>query len=366
MPLNEWDDNSIPLPESQDLMRYELARKGSMPLQSNGSDVPMLPSEAAGRYVPVPIEKPQPYSTATNIYQAAADRLGLTAVPQALMAAMTSFPSEVAKGIGQPEASAALQYQPTSRSANELLKAYDEFHPLGSHMGAGPLPETWQLPASLTANDLRVVAKQNLERAREFKNIPTDFANAQSGIRRESNLGGNTYGANIQSAAEGVGDVLASRQAAGKSAIPGIPDIIPETNMYAVRPVGHGQYVEPTDLPSGTSALGKVNGNLVNEMAYSLKPETDAESKFQDYYTHFLRTTPELEQAWQDFAANKIFEMYPDAPDASAARSAFNMAFPGEAGSAERLKMMDEFRNSPEAIEAVQKRADYQIGRAHV
>ena len=359
MPLNEWDDNSIPLPESQDLMRYELARKGSMPLQSNGSDVPLLPSEAAGQYVPVPIEKPQPYSTATNIYQAAADRLGLTAVPQALMAAMSSFPSEVAKGIGQPEASAVLQYQPTSRSANQMLQAYDQFHPLGSNMGVGPLPETWQLPASLTANDLRVVAKQNLERIREAARIKEDFQNAQSGIRRESNLGGNTYGANIQSAAEGVGDVLASRQAAGKSAIPGIPDIIPETNMYAVRPVGQGQYIEPTDLPNGTSALGKVYGNLANEMAYGLKFEPDAESRFQDYYNHFLMTTPELEQAWQDFASNKISEMYPDAPDAPAARSAFNMAFPGEVGSAERLKRIEEFRSSPEAIEAVQKRADY-------
>ncbi len=364
MPLNEWDDNSIPLPESQDLMRYELARKGSMPLQSNGSDVPMLPSEAAGQYVPVPIEKPQPYSTATNIYQAAADRLGLTAVPQALMAAMTSFPSEVAKGIGQPEASAALQYQPTSRSANELLKAYDEFHPLGSHMGAGPLPETWQLPASLTANDLRVVAKQNLERAREFKNIRTDFANAQSGIRRESNLGGNTYGANLQAVAEDIGDV-AARQAARRSetgARPGsvqvFSDLVPETNMYAVRPVGHGQYIEPNDLPNGVSAVGKVPGNVVNQLEDNLKRGEDPESIFQNYYVDFIGATPHVDQAWQTFSDKKLQEMYPDAPTVSEARKAFEFANPEDLGHHARLKMLDEFSETPEAKAALNKRSE--------
>ena len=81
-------------------------------------------------------------------------------------------------------------------------------------MGFGPLPETWVAGlGSASADDLRVLAKQNIERAREIRNIPTDYANAQSGVLRQSNLGGTTYGAALQAAVDDLAAMQARNQA---------------------------------------------------------------------------------------------------------------------------------------------------------
>ena len=77
-----YDDPNIPTPMSIpdiDVMKYELAKAGSMPLRPGGSDVPYVASEVPTIRIPkTPPEPKQPYSTATNVPQAIADRLGLS------------------------------------------------------------------------------------------------------------------------------------------------------------------------------------------------------------------------------------------------------------------------------------------------
>ena len=76
MPYDELG-NYIPESVALDEMRYELAKRGSMPVRPGGSDVPYVMSEVPEHYVAK--EKRPPASSATNFAQAVADKLGVTA-----------------------------------------------------------------------------------------------------------------------------------------------------------------------------------------------------------------------------------------------------------------------------------------------
>ena len=341
---NEWDTNS-PLP-SQDEMKLALAKKN-------------------------------PFSSFNALGKAAIQNMPGAAFAQGV-APIVNFPAQIAGstiyGLGNQvvnpstadfnkdttEAMRALQYEPPTQAGKQFQEA------IGTALEASKVPPYigHMPPMRFNANDARVLTKQNIERAREVAAIPEDFRNAQSGINRESNLGGNTYGANLQAAASDLGDV-AARQAARRSetgARPGsvqvFSDLVPETNMYAVRPTGYGQYVEPTDLSSGVSAVGKVPGNVVNQLEDNLKRGEDPESRFMNHYSDFIGSVPHVDQAWQTFSDKKLREMYPDAPDLQAARQAFNFSHPGDLGHNARLKMLDEFSDTPEAKAALQKRSE--------
>ena len=134
------DDGNPEMPTtSVDQMRYELSM---MPLRPDGSDVPYTAQEL--RNMPVPArqpEPPRPYSTATNVAQAVADRLGLSAIPQAALGMASSFPAAIAKELGYPRVAEALQYTPSSRAGTDILEAAAAAPEAitGSHMGFGPL-----------------------------------------------------------------------------------------------------------------------------------------------------------------------------------------------------------------------------------
>jgi hypothetical protein len=196
---------------SVDQMKYALAQRGSMPLR-NGSDVPYVASEVPSIRVPVqPKEPPRPASSATNIVQALADKFGITAIPQSVLAIARGFPAEIAKGMGQPELSQRIAYQPTSTMAQDILAGLEEAPRAitGSHMGFGALPEIW-IPKGrgVSPDDVRVMGANAKRVAGEVRDIPTDFANAQSGIRRENAFGEPTLGVKAQGAVESVAPVV--------------------------------------------------------------------------------------------------------------------------------------------------------------
>jgi ubiquinone biosynthesis protein UbiJ len=284
---------------------YEYAKPGRMPLRANGSDVPMLPEEVAKTLVPIPPPEPKaPYSTATNFPQAVADRLGISAIPQAIMAIGSGFGSEVAKGAGQKELSQAMQYYPSSRVANDVLAGLEEAPRAitGSHMGFGPMPETWVGGLGhIAPNDIRVLAKQNIERARELKAIPEDFRNAQYGVRRESALGGDTYGAALQRAADDLADFQArnqARRAEYATPMPGSVEVfgnlMPENAMYAVRPNKSGSQVireVPTPLNPAYSITGesRLSEDLTDIVDMQQPRERDDKSyQHLDQFTNYV------------------------------------------------------------------------------
>jgi hypothetical protein len=307
---------------------YEYAKKGRMPLRPDGSDVPYLASEVPNLVVPVtPKEPPKPYSTATNFPQAVADRLGISAIPQALMAMGTGFASEVAKGTGNKELSKAIQYEPTSRVASDVLAGLEQAPKTitGSHMGFGPMPETWVTGmGSISPNDVRVLAKRGIETGRELRAIPEDFRNAQSGLRRESNLGGETYGARLQSVADDIGDVMARQEARRnryetypKSSVEVFGDMIPDSKLYAVRNTGEGQMLRPTTSEGGVEPRGVDYGEAEQFLKEASPPlSVNRPNDIIDMYerTYMSENTPavrKLNDDWERFQTDRIKEMYP-------------------------------------------------------
>jgi len=328
MAYNEWDDSTTPLPNTDD-MRYELLKKLTRPAK------------------------------------AAIENMPGSAFVQGLMP-IVNFPGQIlgatAYGVGKQiadpenanfnkdttEAMRATYYTPPSKAGKEYQES------VASALEASKLPPYigHMPPMRFNANDARVLAKQNIERAREFKNIPEDFANAQSGFQRESNLGGRTYGAQLQGAANEVGDVMARRQARGESAIPGVQvfsDLVPETNLYAVKPVG-GQLVKAVDPVTGQ--LREVPNSSVagiSNVYEDIRKQTEGQGLINQYLRTFVNR-PGIQDIWNDFNAKKVAEEFPGAPTPDQAREAFTVKYPTAKSRNERMTtFFDEFAASPEA-----------------
>jgi hypothetical protein len=319
---------------------YEYAKPGRMPLRANGSDVPMLPEEVAQTLVPIPPPEPKkPYSTATNFPQAVADRLGISAIPQAIMAMGAGFGSEIAKGTGNKELSEAMRYEPTSRITNDVLAGLEQAPKTitGSHMGFGPMPETWVTGmGTVSPNDIRVLAKQNIERAREAARIPEDFRNAQSGIRRESALGGDTYGAALQRAADDLADLQARNQARRSEyatpmsgSVEVFGNLMPENAMYAVRPNKSGSQVlreVPTPLNPAYSVTGESRlSEDLTDIVDRQEPRTQDEKSYQhlNQFTNFVPGdfNKSAQTMFHDFVQPILAQEFPRTPTADHSRA---------------------------------------------
>jgi hypothetical protein len=356
---------------SLEQMRYELAKRGSMPLRPSGSDVPFLASEVPNIRVPVrPKEPPKPYSTATNFPQAVADRLGISALPQALMAVATGFPAAVASEMGYKDTSKAIQYQPTSRDAINVLEGLQEAAEvsklppyIGNISRARPM---------LTGDDVRVMGGRAIETGREIRNIPEDFSLAQQGLRRESNLGGTTYGAAMGDVARNVEDVTVGnyqrakvRQAAQNAPEDTVYDPlrqrreqasvevynVPEGAVpyYAVKPTG-GQLVKSIDPVTGAPReLENSSVAGISNVYENVRKQTEGQGLINQYLRTFVNR-PGIQDIWNDFNAKKVNEEFPGAPTPEQAREAFQVKYPTAKSRNDRMiTFFDEFAESPEA-----------------
>ena len=224
----------------------------------------------------------------------------------------------------------ATQYVPPTKAGQDVANAIAQAPEalLGSSM-TPPLPEIANLGRGLSPDDIRVLAKQNIERAREFKNIPEDFTNAQAGLKRESALGGNTYGTNLQAVAEDIGDVMARRQARGESPIAGIPKGVVEVmdpNLYAVRNVNEGQFLRPKPTETGADLgnldYGKLDIKLQEEEPIQgSKPNYITDAWMHRYFNDNTPRATELKDAWKSFMQDKAQELYPNLEGREALRA---------------------------------------------
>jgi hypothetical protein len=370
MPYNEFGEY-IPDDLALDEMKYELAKKGIMPLRPGGSDVPYVASEVPQTYIAKP--PPKPASTATNVPQAIADRLGLSAIPQAALGMISSFPAAVAKETGFPKVAEAIQYTPTSKMGQEVLEGASRLPQVvtGSEMGVGPLAEFYvprrafglERRPFISPDDVRVMGSRAIETGREIKDIPRDFSAAKEGLRRESVFGGPTLGARTQGLFDEIGDVMARREMQGLSPIPGIPDVVsPQTRMYAVRPANVGQMIDPTDLPTAKYGDTPRKVRTVQNIIQDIVPYTESDyphNTSSEYYNAAVRDAPKpLEEAWRTFSQKKINEMFPDAPDNTAAAEAYGNRFNQKEFALSQINMLSDFARSPEAISAIESVAN--------
>jgi len=357
MPYDELG-NYISESVALDAMRYELAKRGSMPVRPGGSDVPYVASEVPQHYVAQP--PPRPSSTATNIPQALADRLGLSAIPQAALAMASGFPAAVAKSMGYEGAGQAMQYEPTSLGGKEIAEGVARLPEkiTGSTMGFGAVPELWNMRArGITPNDVRVMGANMRRIGNEIVEIPPDFRNAQSGgPKRQNAFGEPTLGVKAEAVASDIGDVLARRSAAGKSTVPYVSDFLPETNMYAVRNTGEGQLLTPIDLP-GVNTRDLTNyGQMsqVNESALRFNAQTFRDQpieQFNRYMDEFINpeSVPDpIRKGWSKYFAERVQGLFPTATEKSESNEAWSQLIPPEEKNKYKMQFLEDFVAKPE------------------
>jgi len=139
------------------------------------------------------------------------------------LALASSFPAALAYGYVPPGSSNeayqqaqarsdALQYQPTSPASQQMLED------IGSAFTAAKIPPYigHMPPARISPSDVQVMGARGINAAREIRDIPQDFASAQSRVNRVGATGEPTLGAKLQKQAADFGDYLERQELAGK------------------------------------------------------------------------------------------------------------------------------------------------------
>ncbi len=313
------------------------------------------PAFGVEEYRPPYVEPYVPPSTAKTALGQVLDRTGITALPQAALAIASSYPSAVATEMGYKDLGRQLQYEPTSRHANQIVER------LGHAMEAAKIPAyVAHIPMArpyMTPNDVRVLGAQVAKTGREIRDIPADFVNAQSGLKRQDIFGQPTLGTRLQGAAENIGDVMARREMQGLSAVPGIPaSIVPETKMYAVRPANYGQIIEQSDLPGKPGQYASGNLNTVRDIIEDIRPPDDRSHpghKLATYERNFFSPIDGMRETMRQLEFARIREMYPDAPTEADAIDAYRRTRSDQEQAQDKLKWYDESIKDPKVQELV-------------
>ena len=221
-----------------------------------------------------------------------------------------------------------------------------------------------------TPNDLRVVGAKAAQTGREIKSIPTDFANAQSGVKTLNALGDETIGTRLQGGVDALGDTLQRRAEQDKSTIPGVPEFVQPTNsMYAVRPKGsriqRPDALETSAKARGLDSLRKTLIEAVPNPAF-LKPETiSADKLLADYEGRFLSDLPRpVANQLESHLDLKNNEEFPTAPSKSELDRAVTLKYNlGDAREVRKLKHIDDFfKNTPEGQQAASEHGIPTVG----
>ena len=328
--------NFIPDDEpSVDAMQYELAQKKPSPIDIVKAGIQNMPGASLAQGL-------APYLN----FPAQVAGSALYGVGKQLFS-----PSTADFNKDTTEAMKYLQYEPPTEAGKEVMET------TGQLLEASKLPPYigHMPPMRFNSNDARVLAKQNIERAREVGRIPEDFRNAQEGVRRESPLGGETYGSKLQAVAEDVGDTLERNQArrnryetSPKSSVEIFGDLVPETNMYAVRNTGEGQMLRPTTSAGGVEPRNVDFGEteqFLKEISPALSADKPNDIIDQYERTYMSENTPQIRQLnfdWEKFQTDKIKELYPQFSQTDAFK-AIRAGYPANVIQDMKLKWFHDF-----------------------
>ena len=242
-----------------------------------------------------------------------------------------------------------------------------------------------------TPNDLRVVGAKAAQTGREIKSIPTDFANAQSGVKTLNVLGDETIGTKLQGVTEPavnagkaienatIGEMQRAKLRRIAKNIGDIPDTeydplrqrMEESGnlMYAVRPKGsriqRPDALETSAKARGLDSLHKTLVEAVPDPAF-LKPETiSADRLLADYEGRFLSDLPRpVANQLESHLDLKNNEEFPTAPSKSELDRAVTMKYNlGDALPVRKLKHIDDFfKNTPEGQQAASEHGIPTVG----
>jgi flagellar biosynthesis chaperone FliJ len=381
MPYDELG-NYIPGADapSIDEMKYELAKKEERRKAATVSDL-------LDRYVSDPIRG---VSTAGSEIIKRLPGADLAQAAMSLGSGIFAMPASVPYAIGKEvasgnfgqaagkqvanksieEAMRELTYVPRTEGGKDIMEGIakaievSKLPPYVGHIArARPL---------LTGDDVRVMGKRAIETGREIAAIPDDFAMAQQGLRRESNLGGTTYGAAMGDVARNVEDVTVGnyqrakvRQAAQNAPEDTVYDPlrqrreqasvevynVPEGAVpyYAVKPTG-GQLIKAVDPVTGAPReLENSSVAGISNVYENVRKQTEGQGLINQYLRTFVNR-PGIQDIWNDFNAKKVNEEFPGAPTPEQAREAFQVKYPTAKSRNDRMTtFFDEFAALPAA-----------------
>lgn len=398
---NVIGDDGTPDSQSPSLaeMKAALQYKGQMPSNPNGSDVPLvinspeykaalqkaqnlssswednsqLPTK--GNYGPMDLIKAGMQNMPdAGIGSAAATMLsgmvGQTAgVPVGIAQSIINGTYGTQEGVNQAQNTAgqvanALTIAPTSQGQS-VIDAGNEL--VGKITGSSmPIvsPGMVHEPFKLDPNAGRVLGAQAKMYSNELKDLHTDFANAQSGVKKMNAVGDYTIGTRLQEAADDIADFAARRKAQGKSPIPGVPqasvEVFGPQQMNAVRNTGQWMPVKAEDIPDGAKTHEMNEEPKLNSIVRATKsiPEDYRPiDVLSEYVRHYIEPNENnagheaISDAWRNFLKEKKREMYPDAPSESAVEQAFDSRGNGQQKAPLIIQWIDEFAKNPKVKE---------------
>jgi hypothetical protein len=210
--------------------------------------------------------------------------------------------------------------------------------------------------------------------AKQVRDIPTDFKNAQSGLQRIDPVTGKpTLGVKLQGTAESVGDTLERRadariartDTAGMSPLSAAAAaLMPDTNMYAVRPVdsrilraktpeGAAPLAIPTSTtgPRGDISRADPLSTELSKHTLSYDEMMKPHPLLNTYMAQYARDNNAVHDVGIDTAlAQRALEKFPDAPNPSEAilaLEAFHGGPTSEGMAKEYMAAADEYAKSP-------------------
>ena len=222
----------------------------------------------------------------------------------------------------------------------------------GSSMGFGPLPEFFFAPPSrpaLTGSDIRALKGEAQNVAGQVRDIPMDFQNAQSGFRRVDPITGKpTIGTRLQGAADVVGDVVAQRQAEGRTLAPAAEP------MYAVRPQG-SRLVKPT-IPETANpdafpmdAVPRVLQGPLADTQTSVTRPTHMLNQYTDVLSRDYNLPHDYHMAIMNYMDKRRAEMYPTLTDTQDINNAYRYEYSNQDAMAKKnMELYDEYISSDE------------------
>lgn len=208
--------------------------------------------------------------------------------------------------------------------------------------GSGFAPTQPSRPL-LTPNDARAILGETSRVATQVRDIPTDFANAQSGFRRIDPITNKpTVGTKLQTAADSFAQTMERRKAQGLNPVPGVPDVFqPETQLFAVRPDKSVTIVPK--VPPTVSADARV-GPFDEQRRAALQMLDaldlgDTQQTTRQYVNRYLAMAPrEVKQALKDFNEAELRQMFPNIADIEDAKNAAETLYSDPAAKEQRQR----------------------------
>jgi hypothetical protein len=238
--------------------------------------------------------------------------------PQSLReAAQMRKDLEASTGEGGMFPTQPLQTQGGQEFASNFAKALDTF----KVPAAWPMAPTPTRPM-LTGSDIRAMKGNVQNVARQVGDIPIDYRNAQSGFTRMDPVTGKpTVGAKAQSLMDDWANVLQRRQEV--TGTPTFGSVVPETNMYAVRPDKGTRVIQPTRTEDTSTHPFYVDPltNIVSEVASVAELDNKRLlNRYTDLDSHRLPSQRgaalpvTVKRQINNYITGRLQEIYPDVP----------------------------------------------------